>query len=119
MLVRKKKTPAVNLLDLKPVRNMDWETGANGLAVLLVPKFQNRYLAKWLTPRLSKPNFRVKLDAYGSFVWSQCDGNTTVAEMAEKMREQFGEKAEPLYDRIAKFLQRLEREDFLRLDPKQ
>lgn len=115
--MRKKNTIAANLLDLKPVRNMDWETGENGLTVLLIPKFQNRYLVKWLMPRLAKPNFRVKLDAYGSFVWNQCDGNTTVAEMAERMREQFGEKVEPLYDRIAKFLQRLEREDFLRLHP--
>lgn len=117
--MRKKNTPAVNLLDLKPLRNLlHWETGENGLIVLLVPKFQNRYLVKWLMPRLAKPNFRVKLDAYGSFVWSQCDGNTTVAEMAERMREKFGEKAEPLYDRIARFLQRLEREDFLRLNAK-
>jgi hypothetical protein len=106
----------INLLDLKPLRNLAWETCENGLIVLLVPKFKNRYLVKWLVPHLAKPNFRVKLDAFGSFVWSHCDGNTTIAEMGEKMRAKFGETVEPLYDRIAQFIQKLEREKFLRLN---
>lgn len=102
-----------NLFELKPVRSISWETGDNGFIVLLVPKFRNPHLVKWLLPRLSKPNFRVKLDAHGSFIWSQCDGDTTVLEIAERMKVKFGEAVEPLDDRIARFIQKLEHEKFL------
>lgn len=76
--------------------------------MVLVPKFRNPFLVRWLMPRLSKPYIRVKLDDYGSFVWHHCDGTTTVASMAEKMKLRFGAAAEPVEERIGKFLRKLE-----------
>jgi hypothetical protein len=106
---------SVNLLDVKPTRNLQWETRESELVTLLVPKFRNHYLVKWFLPLFSKPNFRVNLDAYGSFVWHHCDGNTTVFEIGERMKEKFGEAVDPLYERIAQFIQKLEQEKFLAL----
>lgn len=104
---------APNLLDLKPARRVEWEDVGEDRVVLLVPKFSHRFWVKWLLPRLRKPFFRVKLDEYGTLVWKLCDGETTVLEIGEQMRERFGDDAEPLYDRLAVFIKRLERGDLL------
>ena len=74
----------VNIFDLKPARSFGFET-RDDRAVVLVPKFRSRPLTRWLLPLLSKPNFRVQLDADGSFVWTQCDGATTVLQIAERL----------------------------------
>ena len=98
----------VNLLELRPSRGAKWETGEQGNVVVLVPKFRSPFLTRWLMPLLSRPYFRVKLDKYGSFLWNQCDGATTVASMAERMKSHFGPAAEPVEERIGKFLNTLE-----------
>lgn len=111
--MKKEQVEPVNLLELKPRQNILWEMGEDGGIVLLVPKFSNKFLATYLMPLLSKPNFRVKLDQFGSFVWKHCDGLTSVSDIGKKMKEQFGDSAEPVYDRIGTFIKRLEKEKFL------
>jgi hypothetical protein len=103
----------LNLLELKPVRNVGWETDPDGRAVLLIPKFRSALMQKWVLPLLAKPNFRVKLDAHGSYIWQQCDGQTLIGEIAEKMLTAFGPEIEPVNERIAAFIRKLEREAFL------
>jgi len=100
-----------NLLELKPRRKMAWEVHAESVH-LVVPRFGS-LLQRWLTPVLRRPAFRVRLDAFGSFVWSRCDGETPVEEIARQLREQYGPDVEPLYDRLERFLRRLEREGFI------
>lgn len=107
------KKPEINLLDLVPVKNIHWEKTEEGLVVLLKPKFQHPFLRKHLLPRLKRPHFKVKLDAVGSFVWEQCDGKQTVQEVAQNLKKKFGEEVEPLYERIAMFLQTLEKNRFI------
>jgi hypothetical protein len=104
-----------NLLELKPRRNLQWETAEGGGVVLLVPKFRNRWVVKWFVPMLAKPDIRVKLDAFGSFCWQQCDGNTMVRDIAERMAVHFGEPADSLVDRIGKFVATLARDKFVLL----
>ena len=106
-------TEAANLLELTPARQFPYETGEDGLVTVLVPKFRNRFLARTVLPFLAHPNFRVKLDAVGSHIWSRCDGATPVGAIAESLRERFGDAVEPVEGRIAKFLQHLERGDLL------
>jgi len=102
-----------NLLELRPRRTREWVVDEQGQALLTVPRFTNRLLVRWLVPHLSNPEFRVRLDAFGTFVWARCDGTTPVATIADQMLAQFGTKAEPVYDRIGAFLQRLEREGLI------
>ena len=109
----KKAGEPTNLLTLKPKRNLEWERSENDLITLVIPKFRNRFIVKWLVPMLAKPNIRVKLDERGTYVWDRCDGNTTVAEIGESMSGKFGEPTEVSYDRIEKFIQRLARDEFL------
>jgi len=108
--------PVVNLLDLVPVHLVRSETDAEGFIVLLKPKFNNRWLRKYLLPRIRRPFFRITLDELGSFIWCRCDGKCTVRELAELHNQRFGEKAEPLLDRLSLFLQTLERNRFIRFE---
>ncbi len=102
-----------NLYDLRPQRAVAWEEGENGRVIILVPKFRNRFLVQWLLPLLRSQYFRVKLDDLGSAIWRQCDGTTTVAAMGDSLLRQFGEQAEPVYERIGTFIRRLEKGSLL------
>jgi hypothetical protein len=105
-----------NLLDLKPVRMLQWETKENGSVVLLVPKFHNPLLVRYLVPHLAKPFIRLELDATGSFVWQESDGNSTVSVIADRMKTRFGETFDPDFSRIGNFIRQLLRNEFIRLD---
>jgi len=106
--VNSETAQALNLLELKPIRNARSETNEEGLVTLFVPKFQNQWTVRWLIPLLAKPNIRLKLDKYGSYIWNACDGNTTVRDIGQKMSEKFGEEADSLYERIGLFIRRLD-----------
>jgi hypothetical protein len=106
----------MNLLELTPEQRVPWETAENGHVIVLVPKFQHALLVKWLVPHLKYPHVRVKLDKLGSFVWKQCDGRTTVAEMAARMRTEFADSAGSAEDRIRTFLLTLEKSDLVNLN---
>ena len=62
----------------------------------------------------NKPRFtKVHLDAQGTFIWPLIDGEKTVADIAALVKEEFGEKAEPLYPRIVKYFQIVESYNFI------
>lgn len=104
---------AKNLLSLKPLRSVEWESRENGLVVLCVPKFRHPLLRRWVLPRLRAPILHVRLDEVGSFVWGLCDGANTVGTIASRLREEFGERLDPEYDRLALFFRMLEREHYV------
>jgi len=112
----KNKERVLNLWDTMPQRLAEWESTAEGAVTVLVPKFRNPFLVKWVLPHLARPFFRVKLDAVGSEIWSRCDGSTTVTKIAEELQAKFGPSVEPVGDRIGSFLRQLERGDLVRID---
>jgi hypothetical protein len=118
VLVSKKEKQFLNLWELKPKRNAEWETNTEGNVVVLFPKFQNPFLVKWILPYLSKPFFKIKLDAVGSAIWKQCDGINPVSIIAESLKQQFGESIEPIEKRINSFLNQLERGDLIIIEEK-
>jgi hypothetical protein len=113
--MKRRNRKSVNLLELMPRQLVPWEADENGTVVVLLPKFQNAFLVRWLVPRLRVPNIRIKLDAIGSYVWKLCDGKTTVAEIAERMAGDFGESATAAHERIRTFLLTLEKSDLVNL----
>jgi hypothetical protein len=114
---RPPKPPPPNLLELIPRRRVDFTTDEEGRVTLKMPRFHHPLAARFFGPFLRSPTFDLRLDAFGSFVWGQCDGSTTVARIGERLRESFGEEVEPLYDRLGNFLRKLEREDLLQVGP--
>ena len=103
----------INLLELVPIRNIDWKE-EEGLIVLLKPKYKHSFFKKHILPRMKNPYFKVKLDSVGSFVWKRFDGKLRVKEIARNLIDEFGDEVEPLYDRLSLFLQNLERNHFIK-----
>ena len=105
----------LNLLDLVPVHNIDWEQEGDGLVSLLKPKIQIPFLAKLLLHRMKRPYYKIKLDEIGSHFWEHCNGRNSIAEIAALQEQKFGDKVVPVYERIGKFLQTLEHHKFITL----
>jgi len=60
-------------------------------------------------PRIS----HIHLDEMGSFIWPLLDGEKNIIKLGESVKEQFGEKANPLYERLAKYFQILDSYHFI------
>ena len=111
---KKKQIINENYLENIPVRQegLRWDADENGMVTLHV---HNTGLMKKITQKLlKKPEYtQVHLDENGSFVWPLIDGEKNIIELGVFVKEHFGEKAEPLYPRLAKFFQILESYGFV------
>ena len=105
-MFNKEKKTEVNLLELVPKRMLEWEDTDEGLITLLVPKFRGKF-GNFITSKLNSPNYKVQLDRVGSFVWKECNGEKNVLEISKKMKDEFGDEVEPLYERISFFIKTL------------
>jgi hypothetical protein len=115
---RKKKTQekelaGVNLMGLTPRRVADWEEVGDRVVVIrpdpvssglrgMMDRFFHRMSAR-----------RIRLDDLGSFAWNRFDGETTVAEVGELMRDEFGERVEPVEERLGHLVWIMRKEGFL------
>ena len=110
----KKEVIQANYLEKIPVRQegLKWDTNEKGLVTLYV---HNTGLMKKITQKLlKKPEYtQVHLDENGSFVWPLIDGGKDILALGEDVKAKFGDKAEPLYPRLAKFFQILESYGFV------
>ena len=103
-----------NLLDLIPAQNMAFERTEDGKITIIQPKFTNKFMVKYIVPRMTRPNFKVSLDEFGSHVWEQIDGKRSIGEIGESLQSTFGEKVEPLWDRLTQFFVQLNNLKFIR-----
>ncbi len=63
---------------------------------------------------LKKPKISyIHLDETGSFVWPLIDGESDVFAIGKKVKEEFGEKADPLYPRLVLFFETLDKYKFI------
>ncbi len=102
---RRKILKQANLLDLTPYRIMDDEM-EDGMVNVLLPRFNSRFWGPKLQPLLAphKKFIKIKLDEFGSETWMLMDGKTSVGQIAEKLREKFGDRIEPVHDRLGRFI---------------
>lgn len=101
-MFKKNKATNINLLELTPVRINEHEE-VDGLINILIPKFKREFMKK-IIPKNKPKDIRVKLDELGSATWLAMDGNKTVFQIVEELRENFGEKIEPAVERVTKFI---------------
>jgi hypothetical protein len=100
-----------NLLDLRPKRTRKWRRGEK--VTIVVPKARSMLGKHFCDAFGLKPTYTINLDEYGSAIWRMCDGTTTVREIGVRLKERFGDKVEPLYDRLGAFIQVLKNEDLI------
>ena len=96
---------------LVPARLCDAVDRPDGGVTLLVPRFTGRLTRRWIAPLLRRPHVRVHLDETGAFVWRQCDGHATVAEITARAQAHLGGDADDARRRVVIFLRRLVRAD--------
>lgn len=112
--VMKKKQKKENYLERCPMRpaQLKWSADKKGLVTLHIENtgFFNRMAQKFLgKPKVS----HIHLDKIGSFVWPLMDGEKDIIVLGRLVKEHFGDEAEPLYERLAKYFQILDSYSFI------
>ena len=111
---KKKETVSENYLERVPARPeaIPWSADEKGIVTLDI---ENKGVMNTIAQKLfKKPRFsHIHLDEIGSFVWPLMDGQTNIVTLGVMVEEQFGEKAAPLYPRLAKFFQVLDSYHFV------
>lgn len=112
--MKKKTAYTENFLERYPLRNpqITWSKADNGLVTL---EIQNTGLFNKIAQKFfKKPKTSyIHLDSIGSLAWINADGNKNIIEIGEVVKTEFGEKAEPLYERLAKYFQIHESYNFI------
>lgn len=114
---KKQKEETENFLDKKPIKRdgLEWSVDEAGAVTL---KLENTGIVNRIAQKLiRKPRFSyIHLDEMGNFIWPEVDGETTITEIGVKVKKHFGEKAEPLYERLAQYFKILESHGFVELN---
>ncbi len=112
--MKKNNKESENYLERRPMRpeRIDWAADEDGIVTLDIENTGvfNRIAQKLL----KKPRFsHIHLDEMGSFIWPLIDGEKDIVALGVLVKEHFGDKAEPLYERLAKYFQILESYSFI------
>lgn len=110
----KNKTVSSNYLDYIPMKNpeLDSETDEDGNVTILQ---ENKGFFYFITQKLlGKPRIsRIHLDEMGNFIWPLIDGKRSVYDIAELVKAEFGDRAEPLYNRLVTYMGTMESYGFV------
>lgn len=89
-----------------------WSTDEEGIVTLDI---ENTGLFNRVAQKLfKKPKVsHVHLDKMGSFIWPLLDGEKDIVAIGVLVKEHFGDEAEPLYERLAKYFQVLDSYSFV------
>ncbi len=113
MFKKNKNLSEVNYLELTPVRNYNHIVEDINKVSVLIPRFTNKILVKYLVPRLKSPDIKVKLDKFGSAAWLKADGNRNVQTICDELLSEFGEEINPVIERVTKFYSQLYQYQFI------
>lgn len=115
----KKAPTGENYLDYVPCHNPEIKyeiDGEHKVTIFQENKGMFNFIAQKLfkKPRISQ----IHLDEMGNFIWPLMDGERNLIEIAELVKAEFGEKAEPLYNRLVQYVRTLETYGFIAVEPK-
>ncbi len=110
----KKNIKEENFLEKKPIckSGLNWSKDENGNVTL---QMENKGIANRIMQKLiKKPKISyIHLDEMGSFIWPLMDGEKDILEIGKYVEEHFGEKANPLYERLSQYFKTLEKYNFI------
>lgn len=112
----KKQTLSGNYLDMVPIYHDECKyeiSEQKEVTIFVENKGVFNRIAQLLfkRPKVSQ----IHLDTMGNFIWPLIDGERTIFDIAECVKQEFGEKAEPLYQRIAQYFKTLESYGFVQM----
>ncbi len=113
-MMKKKNIISENYLERVPVRaDIKWSVDDTGKVTL---EMENKGAFNRIAQKLfKKPKISyIHLDETGSFVWPLIDGEKSILELGKGVETKFGEKAKPLYERLATYFSILESYNFIK-----
>ena len=110
---RRAKLKNANYLEVTPIRVLNEEVDENNLVTILIPKVTNSFAKKYFEPMLKSPVIKLKLDEIGSASWLAIDGKKKVVEIATELVQKFGDKIDPVEERLTKYLTTLYEQRFI------
>ncbi len=105
-----------NFLELIPKRNpaLKYELDENKLVTIVVPNIGFFNKLAQLVFRRPKTSY-IHLDPYASYVWRGINGKRDIAALGKYLKREYGEEAEPLYERLVKFIHILKENKYIGL----
>ncbi len=110
---RKKVLKSINTLDLTPIKLYSDIENNDELVTVIVPKFKNKIVVKLVSPKLKSDHFKIKLDKFGSTVWSKINGKTKVDQIIKDLKQKFGDEIKEEHERTSKFIFQLYEQGFI------
>jgi hypothetical protein len=107
----------LNLYDLVPARTCDHRERDDGTVDVVMPRYGGGALGRFLGGFVRNRSVHVHLDDIGTGVWRLCDGRHTVHEIGESLHRQFGERIDPVYDRLELFLRQMKKSGMIEFRP--
>ncbi|MBL4935323.1 PqqD family protein [Clostridium sp. YIM B02515] len=92
----------------KVSENLEYEVDKDDIVTIL--EKQDHKIQKFFRKlKFRIPEYkRISLDEYGSYVFLQINGKTTIKDIGESLENKYGEKAYPLYERLLLFLKHID-----------
>lgn len=106
-----------NFLELVPMvrGSQDWVEKEDGLVQIVIPR--EGILDKIVRMFFKTPKaMKIDLDELGSCVWREIDGKKDIEEIGNIMKNEFGENAEPVYERLGTYINLLRNNKFITLE---
>lgn len=111
-----KEEKSANYLEFIPVVSEDlkYETDSSGCVTIFK---ENIGIFHFIAQKLfKKPRVsQIHLDEMGNFIWPLLDGKNDILIIGEAVKEAFGEKASPLYERLIQYLKTMESYGFIQI----
>jgi hypothetical protein len=96
-----------NLLDVIPKRTREFRDEENGTVTVLIPRFGDDPIGGVLRHFFRNTPIRLHLDEVGTEVWRLCDGHRSVYEIGDCLQAKFGERINPVYERLGAYLHKM------------
>ncbi|WP_329886945.1 PqqD family protein [Pseudoramibacter faecis] len=97
-----------NYLDYVPRPNQLFPAAVNAGGHIEIAVQNKGFFNKIAQVVFKRPKVsHIELDDFGSFVWRAMDGERSIFEIGQMVKERFGEAAEPLYERLCRYIKTL------------
>ncbi|MCI6442572.1 PqqD family protein [Treponema sp.] len=92
--------------------SLEWKELESGMIQI---KMENAVVFNFISQKLfGRPRFSyIDLEEFGSFIWKQIDGKSTIFEIGKSVSEKLKDKAEPLYPRLSQYFKTLQLHGFI------
>ena len=103
-----------NFLDYIPKHNSLYEYHTNEKGNIEI-----KMVNKGLFNRIAQIFFKrpkvswIELPGMGTFIWNQIDGKRNVYEIGQLLKNEYGQEAEPLYERLCTYIKSLHNSCFI------